>query len=121
MDRDWMRTRLLEYRTLLDTYDVEVGRSDDSASPRVGMLVSQMNGVMPTVAQIVKRLDPKQAVHITVPFFMEGTSTARGAVEQALGILRNQDEWKARLAVEFDLSIAAGQPGPVRIRRDRSG
>lgn len=106
MDREWMRTRLLEYRTLLDTYDVEVERSDSLASPELDVLVSQINGAIPTAREIVKRLDPRQATHITVPLYIEGTSAARGAVEQALGILRDQDDWKTKLAPDAPSIVA---------------
>jgi hypothetical protein len=106
MDREWMRQRLEKYKTLCEAYDLEYERSGYEYTSNVDRLNSQINAEVPTVREIVKRLDPDLAEDITNPLAMSGTSKARRAVEQSLGILRDQDEWKAKLAPDAPSLIA---------------
>jgi hypothetical protein len=107
MNREWMRERMESYRALLDAYDEEDERSGvNSYTPRKRELNSQMNAVIPTVREIVKNLAPDLVEDITVPLHLTGTSAARAAVEQALGILRDQEELKANLAPDAPSLVA---------------
>lgn len=101
-----MRERLESYKALCEAYDQEDSRSGDTYTTTKRELNSQMNAEMPTTKEIVKRLDPELVEDITGPLHMTGTSRARRAVEQALGILRDQDEWKANLAPDAPSLIA---------------
>jgi hypothetical protein len=98
MDRDWMRLRLERYRDLIDIYDQEYKRSGYTYTDRMSQLASQISAEIPTVKEIVKRLDPGLIEDISRPLVMTGTSGATNAIAQALGILQDQDEWKSRLA-----------------------
>lgn len=69
------------------------------------MLDSQINGDVPTIRKIVEALNPELAGDIGGPG-MYGMSTPRTAVEQALGILRDQDEWNANLEPDAPSLIA---------------
>jgi hypothetical protein len=106
MNRDWMRERLEDYKILCDAYDLEDQRSRGVQTPRKRELTSEFNAVIPTVREIVKRLDLELVENITVPMYTSGTSHARQAAEQALGILRDQDEWKANLAPDAPSLVA---------------
>jgi hypothetical protein len=106
MDREWMRQRLENFKALCDAYDQENRRSGYQYTSGVDNLNSQINAEVPTVREIVKRLDPDLAVDITNPLAMTGTSNATRAVEQALGILRDQAEWKGKLAPDAPSLIA---------------
>lgn len=106
MDRDWMRQRLEKFKTLCETYDQQYERSGYQYTSGVDQLNSQINAEVPTVREIVKRLDPDLTADITTPLAMTGTSKPMRAVEQALGILRDQDEWKAKLAPDAPSVIA---------------
>lgn len=101
-----MRERLESYKALCDAYDQEDRQTGDTYTTRKRELNSQMNDVIPTVKEIVKRLDPELVEDITGPLHMYGTSRARRAVEQALGILQSQEEWKANLAPDAPSVIA---------------
>jgi hypothetical protein len=106
MDRTWMRERLESYKALCEAYDQEDRSSGDSFTPLKRELNSQINSVIPTVKEIIKRLDPELVEDITPPLHMSGTSRARRSVEQALGILRDQDEWKTKLAPDAPSLVA---------------
>jgi uncharacterized protein (TIGR02391 family) len=101
-----MRERLESYKALCEAYDQEDNQSGDTYTAKKRELNSQMNDEIPTVKEIVKRLDPELVEDITGPLHMTGTSRASRAVEQALGILRDQDEWKANLAPDAPSLIA---------------
>jgi hypothetical protein len=105
MNREWMRERLESFKALCDTYDEEDRRSDRYTDAQ-GDLNSQMNAQIPTVKEIVKRLDPELVEDITEPLHMVGTSNTRRAIERALGIIRDQDEWKANLTPDAPSLIA---------------
>jgi hypothetical protein len=105
MNRTWMREHLESFKALCEAYDQEERRSD-KYTDAMGTLNSQMNVQIPTVKEIIKRLDPELVGDITEPQHMSGTSHARRAIDQALGILRDQDEWKANLAPDAPSLIA---------------
>jgi Protein of unknown function (Hypoth_ymh) len=101
-----MRARLESFKGLCESYDQAYRGNGYESTPQTDALNSQINGNVPTVREIVKSLDPELVGDITEPDSMSGTSRARSAVEQALGILRDQDEWKANLAPDAPSLIA---------------
>jgi hypothetical protein len=104
MDRAWMRQRLENYRALCEAYDQEHRRSGPTRSARKDELRPLLNAEIPTVKEIVKRLDASLAEDASSPLY--GYSKATGAVDQALGILRDQDEWRANLAPDAPSLVA---------------
>jgi hypothetical protein len=93
-----MRERLEAFKELCEEYDQEERGSGYSYTDRMRQLNSQMNDQIPTVREIVKSLDPELVADVTEPMHMSGTSHSRRAVERALAILRDQEEWKTKLA-----------------------
>lgn len=112
MNRDWMRQRLERFRAACEEYDQENRRSGFNGSPRAEQLYSEINSAVPTVREIVKLLAPDLVERIKPPSHMLGASGAGDAAEQALGILRDQDEWKANLAPDAP-SLVADQFHPT--------
>jgi hypothetical protein len=106
MDREWMRQRLEHYKALCDAYDGEIKQSGQHYTQYADRLYAQVNGEIPSVKEIVKRLDPSLVETASTPWRGYTTSTATGAIDQALGILRDQDEWKTRLAPDAPSLIA---------------
>jgi hypothetical protein len=107
-----MRERLESFKTLNETYDQAEKLSSYKSTPETKALGSQINAEVPTVRKIVEALNPELVGDIAGPSYTYGTSTARSAVEQALGILRDQDEWKANLAPDAP-SLVADQFHPT--------
>lgn len=112
MNRDWMRQRLERFQAACEEYDRENQRSGYNGSPRLEQLFSEINSAVPTVREIVKLLNPDLVERIKPPAHMLGASGAGSAAEQALGILRDQEEWKANLAPDAP-SVVADQFHPV--------
>lgn len=106
MNRDWMRQRLEKFKALCETYDRVNQQSGYQWTATLDQLTSQINGELPTTREIVKSLDPELLTQVTAPGYMTGASGAASAVEQALGILRDQDEWKANLAPDAPSLVA---------------
>jgi len=106
MNRDWMRQRLELFKGLCGEYDQENRQSGYQRTARLDQLASQINAELPTTKEIVKNLDVNLLKNITAPSHMYGASGAADAVEQALGILRDQDEWKANLAPDAPSLVA---------------
>jgi hypothetical protein len=106
MDRDWMREKLESFRALCEAYDQEDRQSSYGYTDKHRELNSQINASIPTVKEIVGRLDGELVSDITEPQHMSGTSHARRAVERALGILRDQGEWTAKLAPDAPSLVA---------------
>jgi hypothetical protein len=100
-----MRDKLESFMTLCEDYDREGERTQEYTQIKRD-LNSQMNAQIPTVKEIVRRLDPELVEDITEPQYMAGTSHTRRAIERALGILHDQDEWKANLAPDAPSLIA---------------
>jgi Protein of unknown function (Hypoth_ymh) len=112
MDRDWMRERLGQLRWLCETYDQENERTGYEWTPRLKDLYAQISRAMPTVKEIVKNLDPQLVPEIKAPSHMLGGSGTVHAIDQALGILKDQEEWKRNLAPDAP-SLVADQFHPV--------
>ena len=106
MNREWMRERLESFKALCDRYETV---HSSPAADHSGILVhlgDQMAPQMPTVREILKRLDPELAEQVTEPGYTSGAFDSLRAVQQGLGILRDQDEWTANLAPDAPALIA---------------
>lgn len=104
MNPDWMRERLERFKGLCDAYNQENHGSGYQSTGRLKQITSQINAELPTAREIVKSLDPDLVENVNAPTHMYGASSV--AVEQALGILRDQDEWKANLAPDAPSLVA---------------
>jgi hypothetical protein len=106
MNRDWMRERLESFKALCEAYDFESRRAGyGDFTDRHQTLTDEMSSQMPTVREILKRLDPALAKDVDLPS-LGGASGSVHAVQQGLGILRDQDEWAANLAPDAPSVIA---------------
>jgi hypothetical protein len=101
-----MRQRLEHYKVLCDAYNGERRQTGTHYTARKDSLRSEINAEIPTVKEIIKRLDPSLAETAGSPWSAYTTSTAAGAVQQALGILRDRAEWSARLAPDAPSLVA---------------
>lgn len=106
MNRVWMQERLERFKSLCEAYDRDNRQGGYEWTARLDQLTSEINAELPTAREIVKRLDPELVEKIKAPGYMSGASGAADAVEQALGILRDQDAWKANLAPDAPSLIA---------------
>jgi hypothetical protein len=100
-----MRQRLEAFLDLCKTYDEQDRASRYTSPPALRELSSRINTDVPTIKEIVSRLNAELTKDISGPG-MYGTGTTRIAVEQALGILRDQDELKEILAPDAPSLIA---------------
>ena len=107
-----MRERLESFKTLNETYDQAYRQNRYESSPETNALNSQINAEVPTIRKIVEALNPDLVEDITDPCTLYGTSKTRSAVEQALGILRDEDELRANLAPDAP-SLVADQFHPT--------
>jgi hypothetical protein len=105
MNRDWMRERLESFLELCEAYDKEYVRAPDY-SDALRVINDQMTFQMPTIREILKRLDPALAAEVKEPQYLGGVSDSRKAVQQGLGILHDRDEWAAHLAPEAPSLVA---------------
>jgi hypothetical protein len=105
MNREWMRERLESFKELCEAYDKEYLRATDY-SDALRAINDQMTFQMPTVREILKRLDPALAQEVKEPQYLGGASDSLRAVQQGLGILHEWDEWAANLAPEAPSLIA---------------
>ena len=106
MNREWMRERLESFKALCETYDLEEQQSNYASTETQRELTDQIASQVPTVRQILSRLDPALAKDVGLPSSMTGTVDSLQAVQQALGILRDRDEWAANLAPDAPSLIA---------------
>lgn len=105
MDSEWMRERLESFKILCERYQDERSRTTDYPST-MQAISDQMTFQMPTIRQILKRLDPVLAQQVTAPDHLDGISGSLRAVQEGLGILRDQDEWAVKLAPNAPSLIA---------------
>ncbi|MGH3418905.1 MAG: TIGR02391 family protein [Streptosporangiaceae bacterium] len=102
-----MRERLESFKALCEAYDLESRRAGYAEfTDRQQAITDEMSSQMPTVREILKRLDPALAKNVELPTYMGGASSSLRAVQQGLGILRDQDEWAANLAPDAPSLIA---------------
>lgn len=105
MDRDWMRERLESFKILCEEYQDERSRTTDYTRT-MKAISEQMTFQMPTVRQILQRLDPALAQQVTEPDHLCGASGSLRAVQEGLGILYNRDEWAVKLAPDAPSLVA---------------
>lgn len=100
-----MRERLESFKVLCERYEVESRRTFDYTDTMRG-ISDQMAFQMPTVRQILMRLDPALAQQVTEPQHLSGATGSLRAVQQGLGILRDREEWAVKLAPDAPSLIA---------------
>jgi hypothetical protein len=103
MDREWMRERLEHFKDLCEAYARE---SVVDYTDRKGRISDEMATLDPTVREILKRLDPTLAEGDFEPSIHRGAEDALRAAQKGLGILRDQDLWKTKLAPDAPSLIA---------------
>jgi hypothetical protein len=108
MDRSWARQRLEDFLALCHAYDQHERSTGYTFDAKAAELNSQINGDIPTIREIVKRLNPELVEEIDAPNSMYGMTATSSAIERALGILRDEEELKARLAPDAPSLIADG-------------
>jgi Protein of unknown function (Hypoth_ymh) len=100
-----MRERLETFMKLCEDYERDHLQTTDYTF-RKQELSDEMAPQEPTVKEILKRLDPKLARSVTEPDYTGGAHDSLRAVQKGLGILRDQDEWKANLAPDTPSFVA---------------
>ena len=118
MNREWMRERLESFKAHCDAYEVDYRRAHGGYTDKQRDISDQIASQMPTVREILKRLDPAIAKDVELPTYTDGASSSLRAVQQGLGILRDQDEWAANLAPDAP-SLIADQFHPMYGRQRR--
>jgi hypothetical protein len=109
MNREWVRQKLTEYRSLL----VEYARSSDPWAPNAEARAELLRREM-TVREILSRLGPDLTdfdVKSIEARGLGGTRDAQDTLTRALGILNERDEWAANLAADTPV-LPAGQLHP---------
>ena len=106
MNREWMRERLESFKALCEAYGLETRSAHGEYTDKQRDINDHMASQMPTVREIVKRLDPALAEHVELPTHTGGAYGSLRAVQQGLGILRDRDEWAANLAPDAPSLIA---------------
>lgn len=100
-----MRERLEYFQRLCEQYQDE-GRRTDRYTVTQRQVSDKMAVEMPTVKEILKRLDPDLVPLIREPAYIGGASEGLRAAQQGLGILRDREEWAARLAPDAPSLVA---------------
>jgi len=110
VDTDWMRERLQGFLDLCEAYARGYRQSGYEYNDGVRELDHRAEQEEPTVRQILRALDP--ALDDGFVGIGYDTSNAERRVRQALGVLRDRDEWKVRLAPDAP-SLTADEMHPV--------
>jgi hypothetical protein len=103
VNREWTRERLEQFKGLCEDYERE-GHGEYNHRKRE--LSAEMATREPAVREILERLDPELAQAELRAMYTGGVTEAFRAMRQALGILRDQDEWKANLAPDAPALVA---------------
>jgi Protein of unknown function (Hypoth_ymh) len=98
-----MSERLSDFESLCKDYAMS-GPFGDSSGHRA--ISDEMAFRIPTVREILKRLDPELAQRVGMPTLTSGAYESLRAVQQGLGILRDQEEWTANLAPDAPNLVA---------------
>jgi hypothetical protein len=101
-----MRERLESFKALCEAYDLETRRALGEYTDTQRGISDEMASQMPTVREILKRLDPDLVERVEMPTYTGGAYRSLRAVQQGLGILRDRDEWAANLAPDAPSLIA---------------
>jgi hypothetical protein len=109
MNREWMRQRLESFKVLCEAYQDERRGVSDSLTTRQHAITDQMAYQMPTVREILKRLDLALSQQVKPPQYLGGAADSLRAVQQGLGILRDwirnvaahtNHDWSEQVALE---------------------
>jgi hypothetical protein len=105
MDYAWMRERLEQFQSLCEAYQIEHRKLGDYNEVQ-RQLSAAMTGEMPTVKEVLKRLDADLVPLIKQPEYIGGASDGLRAAQQGLGILRDREEWATRLVPDAPSLVA---------------
>lgn len=100
-----MRERLESFKILCEKYQDEHNRTPDYTDAQHS-INDQMSYEVPTVREILKRLDTTLVDLVKQPQYIGGASDSLRAVQQGLGILRDWDEVAVNLAPDSPSLIA---------------
>jgi hypothetical protein len=103
MDREWMRGQLERFEALCEAYQ---SLSVVNYSDRHRQISAEMATKDPTIRQILRRLDPELAEGDFEPGYTSGVQIPLRAVQKGLGILRDLNLWKAKLAPDAPSLVA---------------
>jgi hypothetical protein len=110
VDTEWVRERLESYLALAEAYEASYRASNYQSNDVTRELNDRAEGEEPTVRRILRTLHPTlDEDFLGVGYDM---SNAESRVRQALGVLRDRDEWKVRLAPDAP-SLTASEMHPV--------
>jgi hypothetical protein len=98
--------RLESFKALCEAYDLEDRESNFASTETQREITDQMASQIPTVREILNRLDPTLVKDVGLPSSLDGVYRPLRAVQQGLGILRDRDEWAANLAPDAPSLIA---------------
>ncbi|WP_350277646.1 TIGR02391 family protein [Kribbella sp. HUAS MG21] len=108
MDGEWMQEQLTRYLYLADTYDAELrDAAYESVSSEAQRLNDEATMLLPTIERILTALDVMPETGLLPPAYRGSNETPRW-IKQGLGILRDRDEWSARLAPQAPILAAEG-------------
>ena len=102
MDRTWMRERLEAFKTLYDDYD----RLRASPGITARDIRDTLTTDLPTVRAILNVLDPALTPLTAELFTNQGRVRVRQAINEALGVVRDQELWKAMLSPDAPSLVA---------------
>lgn len=92
-----MQKQLNQYLDLCRAYDAAYASGGHRWNPTCEKFNDAATMLLPTVEQVFKALNSLPAQELHPPSYTEGDETVR-AVKQALGILRDREEWSVRLS-----------------------
>jgi len=99
-----MRERLLQFERVCQRY--ELFERSPMNEQTLSEVAAELATLEPTIREIFKRIDPQIAETDLEPSYTSGVYHPLRAVRQALGILRDQDEWTENLAPDAPSVIA---------------
>lgn len=105
MNKDWIRERLEEFDEVCIQLQAALGPSG-GWGPEASAIADKIPMLLPTAREIVKHLDPALADEIRQPRELVEVRAMHRANQQALGILRDQDELRVNLAPDAPSLIA---------------
>lgn len=107
MDRAWMKERLEQYLNLCEIYaSAQRNSGYSSYTDSMRAVNHEAETLQPTVERILQVLDPKFVADL-LPLGYDMTNID-SRIRQALGILRDQEEWARRLSPDAPTLSAEG-------------
>lgn len=105
MNKDWLRGRLEEFDEVCIKLLAELGPGG-AWTPEARAVADEIPMLLPTAREIVKHLDPALVESIRLPRVLLEATTMHRAIQQALGVLQDQDELRVNLAPDAPSLIA---------------